>query len=111
MNVLQCDQYGMADCNGFNPSQYRLKRLLLALLRREVEWRVTVARREGQKIGQQRHRSLKIIGRLGEHRLQFLQPLLSSILPTEFSRALHLADNRIKRAVGMLRRAEIAQAR
>ena len=45
-----------------------------------------------------------------QHRVEFVELRLRIVVVREPSRALHLADDRIKRAIGMLRRAEVAQS-
>ena len=53
---------------------------------------------------------LEVAG-LRQHRIQFVKLRFERVVVGESSRAFHLADERIKRAVRMLRRAKIAQAR
>ena len=88
-----------------------MKRLLLALLRGEIERRIAVAGRDRQQVRQQRNGLTEIIGPLGEHCLQLVEPLLGRILAPETRRPLELGDARIERAVLVMRRAEIAQPR
>ena len=46
---------------------------------------------------------------LRQHRIQFVELPLRSVVVGEPSGALHLADDRVKRAVGVLRRAEVSK--
>ena len=54
----------------------RRQRLLLALLRREVEREVALAKRYREQIGEQRRNRANIVGRLRYHHFEFVQPLL-----------------------------------
>ena len=53
----------------------------------------------------------EVIGRLGEHRLQFGEPLVIGILPPKPGGSFKLGNARIERAVLVVRGAETAQAR
>jgi hypothetical protein len=48
---------------------------------------------------------------LREHRIELVEPRLRGVVARQSGGSFHLADDRIKRAVGVLRRAEIPQAR
>jgi hypothetical protein len=64
-----------------------VKRLLLALLRGEIERRIAVARRDRQQVRQQRNGLTEIIGSLGQDCLQLGEPLLGGILAPEACRS------------------------
>ena len=85
-----------------------MERLFLALLRGEVQGRIAVARWDRQQVRQQRNGLAEIIGPLGQDCLQLGEPLLGRILAPEAGRPLELRDARVKRAVLIMRRAEIA---
>ena len=66
--------------------------------------------RQRQHLGKER--GVLFGGRgLRQHRIELVELCLRRIVVRQPGGTLHLADDRIKRAVGMLRRAEIAQAR
>jgi hypothetical protein len=57
-----------------------MKRLLLELLRSEIERRIAVAGRDRQQVREQRNGLTEIIGTLGQDYLELGEPLLGGIL-------------------------------
>jgi hypothetical protein len=83
---------------------------LPALLRRQLE------RRIASIVGERHHRGKErgILGRgrgLREQGIELVEPRLRFVVVRQSSGAFHLADNRIKCGVRVLRGAKIAQAR
>ena len=68
-------------------------------------------RRSGATASRQRGGDLGRGRALRQQRIELVELRFGSIVVRKSRRTLHLADDRIKRAVGMLRRTEIAQAR
>src|SRR5499427_9934077 len=97
-------------CQSFDLRQRQVKGLLLALLRGEVERWITVACRNRQPIRKQGDDFAEVSGPWCEHRLKLIESLLVGIVAPEAGRPLELSDDRIARAVLMMRRAKIAQA-
>jgi len=88
----------------------RLQRSLSALFRDQIERSISSIVRERQHLGKQPG----ILGRgrgLREHRIELVKLGLRFVIVRQSGGAFHLADDRIKRAVRVLRGAEIAQAR
>ena len=88
-----------------------LERLLLALLRRQIEPRVaSIDAGQGEQLGDQRG----VIGRQAiayDSRTCSLSSFVGGVVVALEPRgALELADDRMERAVGVMRRAEVAQA-
>ena len=109
MRVIDHHQHRLTRRQPLDLRHQRPQRLLLALLRREVERGIAVACRNRVQIRDQRHVLAEVIGGQGEHRLELGQPLLVRVVAPEPGRSFHLRDDRIERAVLMVRRAEIAQ--
>ena len=87
-----------------------LQRLLLALLRRKIEPRIaSIDAGQGEQLGNKR----RVIGRrrsVRKHGLKLVELRRGVIVPFEPRGALELADDRMERAVGVMGRAEVAQA-
>ena len=84
--------------------------LLSALLRSKVECGIASIVWERQHLGEQR--GILFGGRgLCQQRIELVELRLRGVVVRQSGGTFHLADDRIKRAVGMLRRAEITQAR
>ena len=86
----------------------RFQRCLPSLLRRQFQRGIASVIRERQHLGKEcgilrRGRSLR------EHRIELVELGLRFVVVGQPGGAFHLADDRIKRTVGMLRGAEIAQ--
>ena len=88
----------------------RLHRSLPARLRRELEDGVAAVSRQGQHVGEKRG---ILAGRAG-HRQQSVELVelgLRVVLAREPGRPRHVSDDRIERAVCMLRRTEVSHTR
>ena len=88
----------------------RVQRFLPTLLRQQSERWIASIVRERQHLGKER----RVLDRgrgLREQGFELVELRVRLVVMRQFGGAFHLADDRIKRAVGMLRRAEIAQAR
>ena len=88
----------------------RFQRSLPTLLRGQIERGIASVIREGKHLGKER-RVLHRGRGLREHHVKLVEPGLRRIVAAQSSGALHLADDGIKCAVRVLRRAEIAQPR
>jgi hypothetical protein len=107
VHVLPHHQHRLTRHQSFELRQLGVKRLLPALLGREIERRIAVARRDRQQVRQQRNDLAEIIGSLGQDCLQLGEPLLGRILAPETGRPFELGNAWIERAVLVVRRAEI----
>jgi hypothetical protein len=110
VHVLVHHQHGLSRSQSFDPHRLRMKRLLLALLRGEVQRRVAVASRNRQQLSQQGDGLAKVIGPLREHRLELIEPLLIGIVASESRRPFELRDARVEGTVLVMGRAEISEA-
>jgi hypothetical protein len=88
----------------------RPQRHLLLLLRGKMERRVALAGGERQQRRQQRRGLAKIVGRLGEHRLQLVEARVGGVLAPEPGCPFEVGDRRVERMVLVVRRAEHAEA-
>jgi hypothetical protein len=76
------------------------------LLRGEAERRIALAGGQRQQCRDQRDGLAGVVGRLGEHRLQLVEPLVCRVLAPEPGRPFELGDRRVERLVLVMRRAE-----
>ena len=110
MCILEDHQHRILARQGLDLWNERFQRSLPTLLRCQFERRITSVVRQRQHLGKQCR--IVIRGRgLREQRVELVELRLRGVVVRKSSGAFHLADDRIKRAVGVLRRAEIAQAR
>ena len=86
-----------------------LEGALLLPLRAEVQRWIALAPRNAEQRADQRYRFVKLVSRLTEQRLQLGELGLGPVLGREPGRPLQLGDDRIKRAVGVIGRAEVAE--
>ena len=112
---IQCASSKIISTGCWLASAYELcgqgfKRSLSALLRSQFERWIASIVRQGQQLGKERG-ILSLRRGLRQQRIELVELRLRSVVVRQSSGALHLADDRIKRAVGVLRRAEVAQAR
>src|SRR5262249_56915485 len=77
----------------------------------ERERRISFAERDRQQRSKKRRYSLDLGCAQGGERFEFVDLLLRRIVCLEPGRSLQLGDERTKRAVGVVRRALVAQAR
>jgi hypothetical protein len=108
VRVLDHHQHRLARRQSLELREKRLERLLLALLRRQVEVRIAVACWGRQQVRQQRNGLTEIIGSSGQDCLQLGEPVLGRILTPEARDPFELGNAWIECAVRVVRRAEIA---
>ena len=108
MKIIEHHQHRLLPRKTFNLPQQRLERLLLLALRRDIQRRSEIDRRQRVQVCDQRHVFHRRRGGR-EQRLQLSKPRRWPIRVPKTRRSLHLRDHRIERAVLMVRRAEIAQ--
>ena len=109
VDILEEHQHGTLLRQGFELPDQRLEGFLLFSLGRELERREATCGRQRQQLGQQRH---VLLGRRAqrEQRRQLVQLRFGRVLALEPGCTLKLRDDRMKRAVLVVRRAEIAKA-
>ena len=108
MRVLEDHQHRTLARQRLHLRNERLQRSLPALRRGQIERGIAAIVRQRQHFGEQR--GVLDRGRgLREHRIELVELRLRRIVVRQSGGAFHLADDRIERAVGVLRRAEIAQ--
>jgi len=83
---------------------------LPALLRGELERGIASIVRQRQHLGKERG-ILHGCRALCEHRIELIELRFRRVVMRQSGGTFHLADDRIKRAISVLRRAEIAQTR
>src|SRR5262249_31953192 len=85
-----------------------LKGSLSALLRRQFEARIPTVIRQREHFGEQ---CGVLLGGRGsrQDRIEFVEPLSGSVIVSESGGSFPLTNDRIKRAIGMLGRAKMAQ--
>jgi hypothetical protein len=103
------EEDGLFRAEADEPLREGRQRLLHLLLRRRVEDGITIADRDRQERGEQRHCLDDVPVRLSEQGLQLIEPLLGGVVGHEACRELELADDRVEGAVGVARRALVAQ--
>ena len=82
----------------------------LALLSRVVrQWRIAIAGRHRQQVGEYGLRFLIAVARLGQQRRQLVEFRRGGVIAGKARGALKLGNDRKERAVAAVRRAEIAQ--
>jgi hypothetical protein len=109
VHVLVHHQHGLTRSQPFDVRHQRMKRLLFALLRGEVQRRVAVASRNRQQLSQQGDGLAKVMDPLREQRLKLIEPLLISIVAPESRRPFELRDARVEGTVLVMGRAEISE--
>jgi hypothetical protein len=80
VHVLPYHQHRLTRRQPLKLCQLGMKRLLLELLRSEIERRIAVAGRDRQQVREQRNGLTEIIGTLGQDCLELGEPLLGGIL-------------------------------
>ena len=110
MRVLEDHQHRLLACQSGKLCGQGFQRFLSTLLRSKVECGIASIVWERQHLGEQR--GILFGGRgLCQQRIELVELRLRGVVVRQSGGTFHLADDRIKRAVGVLRRAEIAQAR
>ena len=103
VQVLDQQQHGLARGGREHQLQQRLERLLLALLRRELERRARLVRRQRQRVRQQRHR----LGRRPDGLERARQPralLVRRVRVLEPRQPREHLDHRVQRVARVVRR-------
>src|SRR6516162_10333815 len=77
----------------------------------EPQWRIPLTERDRQQRSKKRRYSLNPRCAHGEERFQLVEALLGGIVGLETCRSLQLGNKRTKRAVGVVGRALVTQAR
>ena len=109
MNVFKDHQQRTLLGKRHNLRDKRLERSFAALQRCEVGFGIASIIRQRQQFSEQRPIQRRVASI--EQGIQLLESCLSAVPVCESRGTLHLIDDWIKCTVGMLRRAEIAQAR
>ena len=86
-----------------------LEGALLLALRAKVQGGVALIARDAQQRPDQRRRLVQFLGALSKQRLELGEPVPGFVMGSEARRSLELSDDRVKRAVGVVGGAEIAQ--
>ena len=110
MRILEDHQHRTLARQRLDLGNERFHRSLSALLRGKFERGIASVVRQRQHLGKE-CRVLRRGRGLRQHRVELVELRLRGVVVHKSGGAFHLADDRIKRAVGVLRRAEIAQAR
>ena len=109
MRIFENHQHGIDPRQRLDVRTKRFQRFLAAELRLDFDRRVASIVGQRQHFGKQR----RILGRrraLRQQRVKLVRFRLLAVIVSKAGGAKHLADHRIERAVGMLRRAEVPQA-
>ena len=110
MRILEDHQHRILTRQRLHLRGERFQRFLPALLWVHVERGITPVVRQRQHLGKQCR--ILIRGRgLREQSIELVELRLRGIVVSKSGGPFHLTDDRIKRAVGVLRRTEVAQAR
>ncbi len=110
MCILEDDQHGLLACHSSNLYRQGFQRSLPALLRVQLERGIASIVRQRQHLGKEC--GILFGGRgLCQQRIEFIEFRLRGVVVRKSGGTFHLADDGIERAVGVLRRAEIAHAR
>ena len=110
MRIFDDHQHRLLSCQSRELCRQRFQRSLPALFRGQLKRGIASIIRERQHLGKERG----ILGRgrgLRQQSIELVELRLRFVVVHQAGGAFHLADDRIKRAVRVLRRAEIAQAR
>ena len=110
MRVLENDQHRSLPRQRFHLGNKCFQSSLSALLGSHVERRIASVVRQRQHLGEQCRILLRSRG-LHKYLVQLVEFRLCCVVVRQPSSALHLTDDWIEGAVGVLWRAEIAQAR
>ena len=110
MRILEDHQHRVLPRQRLHLRDERFQRSLPALLRVQFERRITSVVRQRQHLGEQCRILLRGRG-LRQQRIELVELRLRGVVVRKSGGAFHLTDDRIEGAVGVLRRAEVAQAR
>src|SRR5882724_1958825 len=109
MQILEDHQNRLRSGQAFELPQQRRKGALLFALRAQLEWREAITTGQRQQLDEQGN--IADLGCRPKERRQLVEFCLGPVVARETGDALQLGYDRIKRAVLVVRRAEIAQAR
>jgi hypothetical protein len=109
MRILEDHQHRRGVGQGFHLQDECLQRSLPALLRGKLDCGVAPIMRQRKHLGKERGVLRRCRG-LFEQSIEFVEFRLRGVVAHYPGSTFHLADDRIKRTVGVLWRAEIAQA-
>ena len=107
MGILEDHQHRSLACQFSNLCCQGFQRSLPALFRGKIDCGISSIIRQRQHLGKERG----ILGRgrgLREHRIELVEPSLRRVIVRKSGGTFHLTDHRIKGAVDVLRRGEIA---
>jgi hypothetical protein len=108
MDILDNGEQRRPRCQAAELGQERRQCHFLAPLRTELRRAVAVAGRYRQQVGQRHHDAVGIGVGPRERRLELCELLCRQVAPLEPRSPFELADERIQRAVGVMRRTVLA---
>ena len=109
MGILEHHQHRLARREALELPPKRRQRCLLALLRAQFRQGVALARRQRQKVGQNRDRMHRINAGLHEQGFELGKLFGGRVAAFEAGGSFELTDERKQRTVGVMRRAVVAQ--
>src|SRR6516162_3876312 len=109
MRILEDHEHRREAGQGFYLRDECFQRSLPALLRGELDRGIASIVRQRQHLGKERGILRRCRGLL-EHTIELVEFRLRAVVARQSGGTVHLADDRIKRTIGVLWRAEIAQA-
>ena len=109
MGILEHHQHRLARREALELPPKRRQRCLLALLRAQFRQGVALARRQRQKVGQNRDRMHRINAGLHEQGFELGKLFGGRVAALEAGGSFELTDERKQRTVGVMRRAVVAQ--
>jgi hypothetical protein len=108
MRVLEDREHRLARSEALQLFDERLQGLPLQLPGVEIELRIRRSERERQERGDQRHRGARVVAAERKQRLEFFESYLGGIGALESGGALEQSNDRIKRGVGVIGGAVVA---
>ncbi len=109
MGILEHHQHRLERRKALELRHECRQRRLLAFLRAQFRQGVTLARRQRQKVGQNRHRMHRISAGLHEQGFELGELFGGRVAALEAGGSFELTDEREQRTVGVMRRAVMAQ--
>src|SRR5262249_27236830 len=109
MGILEHHQHRLARREALELPPKRRQRCLLALRRAQFRQGVALARRQRQKVGQNRDRMYRINAGLHEQGFELGKLFGGRVAALEAGGSFELTDERKQRTVGVMRRAVVAQ--
>ena len=111
VRVLEDHQDGPARGEALELPQQSLEGPRLPLLRVELERRVALLRRDREEVGEERHGARDVVHRRADQRLQLVEPDVRGVVLRQTRRSPELLHHRPERAVRVVGRALVPQAR